>query len=115
MQISVTGRHVDITDAIRHYAHEKLDALSDFPRVENVHMILDVEKYRHHAEVVVQAKNHIRVDAKEESDNMYASIDGAVSKAYKQLRRLRDKVQDHKARGGKPAGKELAGEAGGVA
>ena len=58
---------------------------------------LSREKYRHIAEVVVQAKNHIRVEAKEVSDDMYASIDNAVHKAAKQLRRLRDKIQDHKA------------------
>jgi putative sigma-54 modulation protein len=99
MQISVTGRHLDITDAIRDYASDKVaHGLADFTRVESVHVILDVEKYRHIAEIVVQAKNHIRVDARDESDDMYASIDSAVDKAQKQLRRLRDKIQDHKSR-----------------
>ena len=104
MQISITGRHVDVTEAMRDYAHSKVEhALSGFPRIESVHVILDVEKYRHHAEVVVQAKNHIRVDAQEVSDDMYVSIDRAVEKAQKQLRRLRDKVQDHKAKGKRSA------------
>ena len=99
MQISVTGRHMDITDAIRTYAHDKVeDELAEFPRVVNVHVILDIEKYRHLAEIVVQAANHIQVDARAESDDMYVSIDGAVDKAAKQLRRLRDKIQSHKTR-----------------
>jgi len=99
MQITVTGRHLEITDALRDYAMDRVtQGLAEFPRVESVHVILDVEKYRHLAELVVQARNHIKVDAREESDNMYASIDGAVEKAEKQLRRLRDKVQDHKSR-----------------
>ena len=99
MHISVTGRHMEITDAIRDYASEKVaHALGEFPRVESVHVILDIEKFRQMAEVVVQAKNHIRVDARDESEDMYVSIDGAVDKAQTQLRRLRDKVQDHKSR-----------------
>lgn len=99
MHVSVTGRHMDITDAIRDYANEKVaGALAGFTRVESVHVILDIEKYRHMAEVVVQAKNHVRVDARDESEDMYVSIDNAVEKAEKQLRRLRDKIQDHKSR-----------------
>ncbi|MBU0679661.1 MAG: ribosome-associated translation inhibitor RaiA [Verrucomicrobia bacterium] len=99
MQISVTARHMEITDAIRDYAERRVEeAIMDFPRVENVHVILDVEKYRHKAEIVVQAANHIRVEAEAESDDMYVSIDNAAEKAQKQLRKLRDKVQDHKSR-----------------
>lgn len=99
MQISVTGRHVEITDAIRGYAHDHIEReLSGFPRIEFVHVILDIEKHRHRAEIVVQAKNHIRLEADHESDDMYASIDSAVDRAARQLRRQRDKVQDHKSR-----------------
>ncbi len=97
MQISVTGRHVEITDAIRDYTYDRIaDALQDFHRIESVHVILNLEKYRHEAEIVIQAKNHIRVDAKAESDDMYISIDTAVEKAERQMRKLKDKRQDHK-------------------
>ena len=58
-------------------------------------MILSVEKYRHLAEVVLHAPNHVDVEAREESEDMYVSIDGAVEKVAKQLRRLTDKVHDH--------------------
>jgi len=97
VQISVTGRHMDITDALRTYIHDKVEhEVSEFPRVENVHVILAVEKYRRIAEFVIQAANHIRVEAKEESEDMYASVDAALEKVSRQLRRSRDKVQDHK-------------------
>ena len=101
MQITVTGRHVEITDAMRDHAHQRIQgALMDFPRIESVHVILAVEKYRHFAEIVIQAPNHIRVDAREESNDMYASIDLAVDKAVKQMRRHWEKMRDHKAREG---------------
>ena len=99
MQISVTGRHMEITEAIRDHAHASVErSLSEFPRVESVHVILAVEKYRHIAEVVIQAPNHIRVEAKHESDDMYVSIDGSVDKASKQLRKTWEKMRDHKSR-----------------
>ncbi len=99
MQISVTGRHMQITDAIRDHALSAVQhGLREFPRILNVHVILDVSKYRHIAEIVVQAPNHIVVEAQHESNDMYVSIDGAVDKAQKQLRKLWDKMQNHKAR-----------------
>ncbi len=99
MQISVTGRHMQITDAIRDHALNTVQhGLREFPRILNVHVILDLEKYRHIAEIVVQAPNHIVVEAQHESNDMYVSVDGAVEKAAKQLRKLWDKMQDHKSR-----------------
>ncbi|OGV41350.1 MAG: ribosomal subunit interface protein [Lentisphaerae bacterium GWF2_57_35] len=90
---------MEITDAIRDYVHEKIQhELVEFPRTESVHMILNVEKYRQIAEVVVQAPNHVRVEAREESDDLYASIDASVEKMVKQMKRKRDTVQNHKSR-----------------
>ena len=90
---------MEITDGLKDHIHDKVQHdLSDFPRVENVHVILDIEKYRQIAEVVVQAANHIRSEARAESDDMYVSIDSAMEKVAKQLRRSRDKVQNHKSR-----------------
>jgi putative sigma-54 modulation protein len=97
MAIEITGRHVDVTDSMRQYAEKRLDRLlGEFPRVDNVHVILDVQKYRHIAEIVVHARRHIRLEAKETSDSMYASIDLVVDKIEKQLRRSIDKKHEHK-------------------
>jgi putative sigma-54 modulation protein len=99
VQISVTGRHMEVTDAIRGHAEEKITReLAEFPRVQSVHVILAIEKYRHIAEVVVQAPHHIHLESKEESDDMYISIDRAVEKVEKQLHKVWDKLQDHKSR-----------------
>ncbi|MFT5239636.1 MAG: putative sigma-54 modulation protein [Candidatus Promineifilaceae bacterium] len=96
MAIEVTARHIHATEEIQEYARGKGQLLEDeFPRVEHIHFVLDSEKHRQIATVVVQAKNRIRAEAKEESDNLRASIDEAVDKVERQLRRLRDKVQDH--------------------
>lgn len=98
MSIEVTARHMDASDMLQDYARTKGEEVAtEFPRVEHVHVILDMEKRRQIAEVVVQARDHIRLEAAGESENMRVSIDAAVEKTTKQLRRLRDKVQDHKA------------------
>ena len=97
MAVEVTARHMSLRGTLQEYAKSKADGLCEqFPRVEHVHVILDVQKRVQFAEVVVQAKNHIRAEASEQSDNMQASLDAAFDKIEKQLRRLRDRVQDHK-------------------
>jgi ribosomal subunit interface protein len=97
MSIEVTVRHMHDADDAQALAQEKAQAIKDeFPRVEHVHVILDHEKHRYKAEFFVQAKNHIRVEADDMSDNMRVAIANAALKAEKQLRKLRDKVLDHR-------------------
>lgn len=98
MSVDVTARHMQVSEEQQRYARSKgEDLMTGFPRVEHVHWILDHEKHRFSAEVVVQAKNHVHAEASEEADDLVAAIDMACGKAEKQLRRLRDKVVDHKA------------------
>lgn len=98
MQISITGRHMELTDALRDHTQARLEKLNaEFPRLQSASVVLDVEKHRQMAEVVVHAPNHVVVDAKDETSDMYASIDSAIDKATKQLRRIRDKMVDHKS------------------
>jgi putative sigma-54 modulation protein len=98
MQIAVTGRHVEVTDALRSHAEAQVAAaVGDFPKLTNIHVILTVEKHRHTAEVVLHVPHHDQVEARAESDNMYASIDAAADKAGRQLHKLREKMTDHKA------------------
>jgi putative sigma-54 modulation protein len=99
MSIEITVRHVDVPSGDKEYAQELGEKImSEFPRVEHVHIILDGQKYLKMAEIVVQAKNHIRVESKEQSETMRSSLDLCFAKAEKQLRRLRDKIQSHKVR-----------------
>jgi putative sigma-54 modulation protein len=97
MPVEITARHMHAGAALQEYARNKAAQLiEDFPRIEHVHVVLDVQKHDSIAEVVVQAKNHIRLEASESSAQMRMSIDTAVEKVERQLRRLRDKVQDRK-------------------
>ena len=99
MSIEVTARHMNNAPEAKVYAEEKSEKLMElFPRVEHIHVILDVEKHRQMAEVVVQAKNHIHVEASETSDDLVNSVDVAFERAERQLRKLREKIQDHRVK-----------------
>lgn len=95
MQVHITGRHVEITDSIRKHIYDKVKrTLIDFPRVEDVRVILELQKLMHSAEIVVTGKD-IYVESEDASENMYTSIDQALEKTERQLRKCREKVQNH--------------------
>ncbi len=92
MRIEITGRHVEVTDAIKEYARKRVEHhLADFPFVQSVHVILDVSKFRRIAEIVVTGRSHLQTEVKDESEDLYASIDRAVDKIVRQLNRFREK------------------------
>jgi len=96
MQITITGRHVEITPSLRDYAEQKLKRISrySFSPMEGT-VRLAVEKYRHMAEIVLWV-NGKRILAKEETDEMYKSIDLAMEKMEQRLRRFKEKLSRHK-------------------
>ena len=96
MQVNITGRHVTVTDNVKAHVNEKLErCLGLFPRIESIHVILDTESREQVSEIVIQAANHLRVTATEKSENLYDAIDRSIEHAERQMRKHRDKVQDH--------------------
>jgi len=99
--VKVTGRHISITEPIKDYAIKKIEHLHlDYPRIMEVHVILNVEKHRHFAEMILHCNNHITIEASHECDDMYAAIDGAISKITRQMRKFKTKLlRNHRPRG----------------
>ncbi len=93
LPIKVTGRHVSVTDAIKDYATKKIEGLHlDYPRIIEAQVILDVEKLRHVAEVILHCANHITIEASDQTQDMYASIDNVVDKIARQMRKYKTKI-----------------------
>ena len=98
MQLTVTGRHMEVTEAMKEYARKKLERISlECPRIIGAHVIMDVEKYRHRAEVVLQSP-HLTITCDRETDDMYGSIDQVMHCVEGQLKRYKDRIQEHKPR-----------------
>ena len=97
MQLSVSGHHIEITEALRGYVETKVEKIGrHFDLVSGVHCILTVEKLRHKAEATVQVNgSKIYADAIEE--DMYAAIDGLVDKLDRRVRKHKEKLVDHRA------------------
>lgn len=99
--VEITGRHVSVTDSMRDYALKKVErAIMEFTRLEKVHVILDVQKYLQIAEIVVQGRDHLRLEVRETSEDMYASIDLVADKLEQRLLKLKDKKTEKRIRNG---------------
>jgi len=95
MSIIVSGRHFQVSDALRQYAEEKVGAIiAEFHKISSVRVTLETQKAHQLAEVLIHGKQ-LEIEAKHQSFDMYESIDQVVMKAAKQLRRHFDRVQDH--------------------
>lgn len=94
--ITMTGRHIEITAPLRDLVTEKLGhACKLLGSISSTHVTLSVEKNRHLVEVVIHSHG-ATLHAKEETHDMYSSIDQVVDKIQTQAKRLKEKIKDRK-------------------
>jgi putative sigma-54 modulation protein len=92
MQLSISGHHVDVTDALKNYASEKLTRLErHFDHITNVHVVLSVEKLRQRAEATMHVSG-AELFADADSEDMYAAIDALTDKLDRQLLKHKEKL-----------------------
>ncbi|MCH4184589.1 MAG: ribosome-associated translation inhibitor RaiA [Eggerthellaceae bacterium] len=106
MEISVTGRKMPVTEALKSYAEEKIGNSMKVMDIKplNAEVVLHVEKNPANprpavCEVTLQTKGHI-IRVEEHEEDMYAAIDVAAAKVLRQLRKFKTRVIDHKVRRG---------------
>jgi putative sigma-54 modulation protein len=96
MQVNITFRHLESTEALKSYAREKVEHIQKFiDRPSEAHVVLYVDHLEHHADINLKAGQfHLRGQAR--SEDMYASIDLATDKIQKQLKKHKEKLKNHK-------------------
>ncbi|MBI3604784.1 MAG: ribosome-associated translation inhibitor RaiA [Nitrospirae bacterium] len=104
MNIQITGRHLEVTPTLKEYIESRLHKIEKYSfKILDVQVILDVEKYRHHAEMTVGMEG-FTLQAHDETEEMYSTIDKVIDKIEKQLKKHKEKVTRHRI---KPNAKEL--------
>ena len=103
MNISITFRQMEATEAMKGYATEKISRLQKFLR-QPLHgqVTLSCQKTVHSGEVDLHAGGQ-HFHAHEETEDMYASIDKVVDKLERQIREVHgshkkkgaDRASDH--------------------
>jgi putative sigma-54 modulation protein len=101
LPITVTGRHIEITESIREYTLKKVEGLHlDYPRIIEAKVILDVQKNRQIAEVILFCANHITIEATTETEDLYASIDETMAKIARRMRKHKTRLLKNRPRTG---------------
>ncbi len=95
MQINLSGHHVEVTSSLREYVNTKFSKLErHFDHINNVHVVLTVEKLNQKAEASVHI-NGGEVFASAINTDMYASIDTLVDKLDRQILKYKGKIAQH--------------------
>ena len=95
MRFEYTGRHVEVSPAIRKHVEDhfkKLDHIFN-NSAATTHVIIEVEKNRHIGELIVHWRDHT-LTAKDTNVDMYMSLTRAITKIEKQALKLKKKTID---------------------
>ena len=101
MKFEYTGRHIDVTPALRSHVEEhfkRIDHLFN-GKPAKAHVIIEVERGRHRSEVIVKWRNDV-LTATTKLNDMYQSLSQSIDKIEKQALKLKNKVIDksHRAK-----------------
>src|SRR5262245_52475313 len=116
MNISITFRHMEASQAIKAYAADKIAKLQKFLRQPmEAKVTLSLDKLKHVAETRISSGG-AHLEAKEASEDMYASIDRVIDKLERQIRGNKGAARAKKRRraatlrtGRRPAAFETSG------
>src|ERR1700752_1312077 len=100
MKFEYTGRHVEVSPAIRRHVEghfKKLDHIFNDSTL-STHVIIDVEKNRQIGEIVVTWRDYT-LTAKDTNADMYMALTRAMAKIEKQAVKLKKKIIDRKQSG----------------
>lgn len=100
MNVRITFRHMDSSEAVKAHTKQKLEKLQKFLREPmTAKVTLSLDKLKHVAETHI-ASGGARHEAKEASDDMYTSIDKVMTKLERQIRGNKGVQQAKKKRSG---------------
>lgn len=101
MKIQITGRQVEVTEAIKDFINSKFSRLEKhFDHISHAHVILAVVKGEHTAEANLDISG-AKIFAQHTEKDMYAAIDLLIDKLDRQLIKHKEKISNHNSQ--KPA------------
>jgi putative sigma-54 modulation protein len=101
MNISMVGRHIELTESIKEHLHSSIETLEKYHLdIISVSAVAALQERSGKRGVSIEftinlsGKNTIVI--KQRDDDLYAAIDIAIERAQKALRRLHDRQSDHR-------------------
>jgi ribosomal subunit interface protein len=99
MQLTVTGKQVDIGDTLREHVDASLKSILTkyFKTAIEAHVVVAKEAHLTRAEISLRIGRGIVVNASAAALDAYAAFDAAAERVAKQLRRYKRRLRDHHA------------------
>ena len=100
MLFVITGKHFEITEAVKNYAEQKTSKLLRYYNsINKIDVIVEGSGGgRSSVEIIASAEHNKVFVAKESGEDAYACIDTAVRRLERQLRRKKEKERNNKHR-----------------
>jgi putative sigma-54 modulation protein len=97
VQISISGRNGSLSAEMSEYLREKLAKLNKiFERIESIAATVEFRPELTTVEVLVNAEHKHDLVASDQADNFHGAVDMAVHKMESQLRRYKERIQEHR-------------------
>ena len=97
MEFKITGRHLEITPAIRDYADKKTERVHRyFNRVQEIQVVVDKQDRTFEVELIVDVEHHDSFIARHRDEDLYACIDQTMDKMERQLTDHKEKLRNRK-------------------
>jgi ribosomal subunit interface protein len=108
LSVRVTGRHIDVGDALRSKIEEDLEAGIGRYITRDGEAIVTLEKQRHlyHVETIVHLDSGISLESNGEASEPHAAFASALEKIEKRVRRYKRRLKDHHAKNTSPLPRE---------
>ncbi|HLU16110.1 MAG TPA: ribosome-associated translation inhibitor RaiA [Burkholderiaceae bacterium] len=95
MNLTISGRHIDVTPAIRDYVISKLSRIErHFDKVIDAQVIVAVERLNHIAEITLRVQGK-SIHCSAVNENLYGAIDLLADKIDRQIIKVKTKAQNH--------------------
>lgn len=96
MNVIITGRHLELTGNLKEYAKKKIEKFKKYlNNIAEATITLSIEKYRHKAEILLKV-NGLMIQAESVTGEMYSSIDEAMEKLERQVKKYKKKWRSYR-------------------
>jgi ribosomal subunit interface protein len=97
MQVTVTGKQIDVGESLRGHVEAATVAVVDkyFGRALEAHVVFSRERHVFVSDISVHAGRGLLVQCQGRSEDAYAAFDGAAGRLEKQLRRYKRRLRNH--------------------
>jgi putative sigma-54 modulation protein len=117
VQIKISARHGHLSESTQSFIQEKAEKLMRFfDRLTSIEITVDLKDDLRTVEFLVSAEHKHDFVARASDSDIHACVDMVIDKLEGQLRRYKEKVQDHRRRSStgevadRPAGNEESGD-----